>query len=174
VAETQSQADGADSESSTVDVAQVQREREDAVREARNLRNRLKAFEDAKTAADQAKLSDTERSAARQSSLEAENTALKQQLRDERTRNRIVGAAQRLGYADPSDAFRLIDRSELEYDEEGNPKHVDKLLGDLLRSKPYLANAAARVTGSADGGVRGGAANQPDMNQMLRQAAGRT
>jgi hypothetical protein len=169
-----SQADGAENESSTVDVAQVTREREEARREAQSLRNRLKAFEDAKKAADDAKLSDAERSAARQTELETENSDLKRQLREERTRNRIVGAAQRLGYADPSDAFRLIDHSTLEYDDAGEPRHVDKLLGDLLKTKPYLASAAARATGSVDGGVRSPSTGEPDINSLIRHAAGRT
>jgi len=173
-AETQSQADGVENESSTGDVAQVTREREEAVREARNLRTRLKAFEDAKKTADEAKLSDAERIASRQQALESENTDLKRQLREERTRNRIVGAAQRLGFADPSDAFRLIDHSTLEYDDAGEPRHVDKTLSDLLKAKPYLASAQARAAGSADGGVRSTSTGSgPDMNDMLRRAAGR-
>lgn len=57
--------------------------------------------------------------------------------------------AAQMGFADLSDAVRLLDWSEIEYDDDGTPKNVRDLLGKLLKAKPYLAgkSAASAVTG---------------------------
>lgn len=88
-------------------------------------------------------------------------------------RSAVTTQAARLGFADPVDAFRLLDTDDIEFGKDGEPKDVDKRLADLLRAKPYLASAAARPTGSADGGQRG-AVQTNDMNAAIRRAAGRT
>lgn len=169
------QAGSADSGSGTEDVAQLRREREAANREAHRLRTELKTHQDAQRQAEEAKLSEAERLSRRHAELESENGTLKSQLREERTRNRVLSAASRLGYRDPGDAFSLLDRSSLEYGDDGEPKHIDRLLGELLRAKPYLGNTALLPRGgSGEGGPRGGADAGPGMNDLLRQAAGRT
>lgn len=61
-----------------------------------------------------------------------------------RTQERIVtteirAQAASLGFADLSDAIRLIDRSELEYDDDGAPTNAKEVLESLLKAKPYLA-----------------------------------
>lgn len=104
---------------------------------------------------------------------------LRERVKAQETRERtlilraaVTTTAARLGFADPVDAYRLLDTDEIEFDKSGEPKDVDKRLADLLRSKPYLASAAARPTGSADGGQRG-ATLANDMNAAIRRAAGR-
>lgn len=141
----------------------------ESIRKERELREaaekRLKAIEEKD-------LPEAERTAKRLSELEVSNAELNRQLQQERTRSRVTAAAQRLGFADPDDAMSLIDAEDLVI-EDGYPKNTDKVLKDLLAKKPYLASSTARATGSAEGGVRGGGRTS-DMNQLLRQAAGRT
>jgi hypothetical protein len=62
--------------------------------------------------------------------------------------------------------------ADVEYDAEGRPKNVDRLLTALLRDMPELSSATARATGSAEGGVRGGSSTA-NMNDLIRSAAGR-
>lgn len=121
-------------------------------------------------------LPEAERQAKRLTEAETENAQLKQQLQEERTRGAVLSAAARLGYADPADAFRLIDPASIELDGDNRPKNVDGLLTKMLEDKPYLKAAAARVAagGSADGGNAGGApSGANDMNSQIRRMAGR-
>jgi hypothetical protein len=164
---------GADHESGTADVALLRRERAAADREAQRLRAELKGFQDAQRKADEAKLSDAERSTKRMAELERQNEDLTRSLLEERLMSRVMAAAQRLGFADPGDAFSLIDQGDLVI-EDGYPKNVDKVLKDLLTRKPYLASTTARASGSAEGGVRGTSRPGNDMNALIRQAAGRS
>jgi hypothetical protein len=166
------QAGGADHESGTADIAQLRRERQAADREAQRLRSELKAYVEAHKAAEDAKLSEVERATKRATAAEQELASLRQQLTDERVQSRVMAAAQRLGFADPGDAYQLLDRADLVI-EDGQPRNVDKLLKELLTKKPYLASSTARATGSAEGGVRGGIRTTTDMNALIRQAAGR-
>jgi hypothetical protein len=81
-----------------------------------------------------------------------------------------VEAATRLGFRSPDVAYRLIDRAEIEFAEDGSPKNIEKLLKAVLEREPYLA----KPTGSGDfgGGNRGPTpSGQPDMNTLLRRAA---
>jgi hypothetical protein len=49
--------------------------------------------------------------------------------------------ASDLGFADLSDALRLIDYAELDYDEDGVPTNARKLLEKLAKDKSYLLSA---------------------------------
>jgi hypothetical protein len=49
--------------------------------------------------------------------------------------------ASDLGFADLSDALRLIDYAELDYDGDGVPTNARKLLEKLAKDKPYLLSA---------------------------------
>lgn len=119
----------------------------------------------------QASLTDTERRDARLAELERKEADWAIERQDWQTRESVTHAALRLGYADPADAYSLIDRAALEFDDSGRPRNVDKLLTDLIAAKPYLAGAS-RPGGSFDGGPRGAAASGNNMNDILRRAAG--
>lgn len=167
------QAAAAGSEGGSVDVAALQREAEEARREAAKYRTSLRALEEQQRQAQQATLTDAERNAQENTSLKSEVATLKAALADERMLNRVMATAGRLGFADPIDAFRLLERDKVEVDDDGEPKNLQKMLSDLLSAKPYLASSAVRATGSAEGGARGSGAPS-DMNRLIRQAAGRT
>jgi hypothetical protein len=66
-----------------------------------------------------------------------------------RTQERIVNTeiraqAASLGFADLNDAIRLIDRSELEYDDDGAPINAKEVLESMLKTKPYLAKPMSK------------------------------
>ena len=46
-----------------------------------------------------------------------------------------------LGIVDPEVAFKLLDLSEVEFDEDGKPQGIKPLLKDLVAKKPYLVGA---------------------------------
>jgi hypothetical protein len=139
--------------------------------ENHSLRERAKALEAEKTAAETAKLPEQERLQRRLVELERAEAEHERERQDWRLRDAVTTTALRLGYRDPADAFALIDRAALEYDEAGNPKNVDKLLTDLATAKPwYTGNARG---GSFDGGPRGKPTGGESFDDQLRRAAGR-
>jgi hypothetical protein len=169
----QPDAGSADNGTGTVDVASIQRKLSELERDNAKYRQEAREREDAQRKTDEAKLSDAERQQKRLTELTTENADLLQQLRDVRTRYSVIAAAQRLGFADPGDAFRLLDQSQLEFDDKGEPRHLDRLLGELLRAKPYLGNGTTRSAGSAEGGTRGGGQAQSGRNWLSEAMAAR-
>lgn len=159
-------AGGADDEGSGLDAAGLQRELTAARREAASYRTKLKGYEDAQK-------TQSERDAERIASLERAQSDWERERQDWQTREMVTVGALRLGFADPADAYSLVDRAALEFDETGKPRNVDRLLTDLIAAKPYLAGAS-RPSGSFDGGPRGTPATGTNMNDMLRRASGRT
>ena len=163
----------AGSDGGTASTAELQAKIEQLERDNRQYRDAQRAREEAEKAAQEAQLSEAERVTKRQAALELENADLKRQLLDERTQRRVVESATRAGFSKPELAWKLIELSAIEYDADGRPRNIDKLVNELLREYPELSSATARVAGSAEGGVRGNGSGGADMNTMIRQAAGR-
>ena len=100
---------------------------------------------------------------------EAEHAAqlAAQKVRDEAlavANDRILKAELRAAstgkLADPADALRFLDLSSFEVGDDGavNADAITAAIQDLITKKPYLAAATAPKFGSADAGVRNGAA----------------
>lgn len=134
----------------------------------RDAEKRLAVLEAKNKERDEAELTETEKLRKELEQVKATADKREADYRNERVRTSTVRTAAKLGYADPDDAFRLIDSDSIEDD----GSNVDKLLADLLKAKPYLASG--RVSGSADGGQQGPPAEgkKPSMNELLRAAAG--
>lgn len=116
--------------------------------EAQSLRKRLKAFEDAEQQRKTESLSEAEKSAAQLKSLQetaakAENdrAALRLQLAVER-------AARKLNITDEDAAFKLMDASAVEYDDNGVPTNVDAVLAALTKARPWLVQKTQPVASS--------------------------
>lgn len=76
----------------------------------------------------------------------------------------------------PKLAPQLIDLSEITVDDDGevDTAAIEKALGDLVKSDPYLAADAKGRHGNGGGGARQASSDAgPDMNSILRAAAGR-
>lgn len=80
---------------------------------------------------------------------ELERTAAEHALRAS-----TIEVAARLGFRDPSDAYRLIDPAAIEYDGDA-PRNVGDILAELARQKPYLLRGEPTPVGSADQGRQG-------------------
>lgn len=76
------------------------------------------------------------------------------------------------GITDPNaarDAATLLDWSKIE--DSSDESALQKALTDLVKERPYLVG---KVAGGGDGGEGGGrGADSPDMNSLIREAAGR-
>lgn len=150
--------------------AALEKEREarrEADRRAKTLEKELAKFQDAARAADEATLSEQEKLQRRVLELETERNAQATAQREQAIRMAAVTAAARIGFADPEDAYALIDRDAIELDDAGTPRNISRLLTDLLKAKPYLGAAHARPMGSADGGARSG---DPTLDDQIKTA----
>lgn len=93
------------------------------------------------------KLSETERLAAEKADLEKKLAERESAMREMRTEQAIERAATSHGAQKPAIVARLIDRSELEYDGDGNPTNAEDLVKALLKAEPYLAAKSGGTTG---------------------------
>lgn len=118
--------------------------------ENKSLRSRLHEFESKAQADADAKLSEQERLQKRLSELESDRTERETKAQERVLRYEVRIHAKDLGIVDPSDALKLLDLSEVEYDDDGEPKNIDKLLRDLVRKKPYLAGSAVAASNAAN------------------------
>ncbi|WP_432132745.1 hypothetical protein [Streptomyces tendae] len=82
-----------------------------------------------------------------------------------------VKAAAAGKLADPGDAYRFLDLSQFEVDDDGNvdADEVSDAIDDLLKSKPYLAaqggSTKPRFQGTADSGARKGNARPSQLTE---------
>lgn len=140
--------------------------------EANSLRRRLAEFERAQAEAEQAKLSEVEKAQRKVAELEQQIADFQVRERDQRVRLAAVETATRLGFRSPDLAYRVLDRTQLEFNDSGEPKNIEKLLKAVLESDPYLGKGA---TGDFGGGPRGASpSGPPGMNEILRAAARQT
>lgn len=113
-------------------------------------------------------MSEAEKEKARQEERDRRATQLEQELQRERVANAVFRAAATIGFADPSDAHRLIDESALSIDEETgrpDPASVKSALDQLAKEKPYLLGKtntgsgsgtnSGKNAGNGDGGTNG-------------------
>lgn len=117
-----------------------------ATEEVERHRKKLSAYEKAekereaaKKAAEEAQLSEIERITKQHTELQAQHTAMQQQMQHRLVSYEVERQASKLGIIDPDAAAKLLDWNELEYDENGIPSNAAKVLEKLVKSKPYLA-----------------------------------
>lgn len=127
-----------DSGTQLTDVAALQRELNRARTDAAQFRAELKAIREAKKA--DAEAAKTE--AQKITEMESENALLKAALANARLEAAVAAQAARLNIIDAEAAVKLLDRSTLELDDEGNPKNVEAALRELIKERPYLAPKA--------------------------------
>lgn len=119
---------------------------------------RANTAEDALKRMQEASLSDSEKRDKRLAELERQEANWQRERQDLLLRNAVQAQAVRLGFLDPTDAYGLLDRSAIEFEDDGAPKNLDSVLATLLKAKPHLAangsvNAGARGTASASGRI---------------------
>jgi hypothetical protein len=110
------------------------------------------------------KLSETEKQQAARQKLEkqladiqAERDKAALQVQELKINQDIFAKAAKVGI-NPTLAAKVLDHSELDFDDKGNPTNVEDLLKDLLKEYPNLATATNNARQSATSSA-GGATN---------------
>lgn len=99
--------------------------------------------------------SELERAQERIAALEAAKQAAETARQEALTRSAFLASAAGK-VVDPDAAFMLIDKSQIVYDDDGNPTNVGELIDSLVTAKPYLAPSTTPTPKPAPQGARGG------------------
>jgi hypothetical protein len=141
--------------------------REQADRQAKQLEKYQKQEKEAaaaKEAADLAQLSEIERTKKQHAELQSQYEALVKDLQQERVNRAVEQQAAKLNFKYPEVAVKLLDWAELEYDEGGKPKNVDKLLEKIALAMPDLVRTEQASTSPAQTAPTPNAPAIPAMN----------
>lgn len=127
---------------------EAEKEGKRAAKERDDLTKRLKQLEDAQ-------LSEQEKQTQRLTELEAEKLGWAAERQEMRLRLAVHAKAGVLGVADTDLALAALDRTKIEYGDDGEPSNVTDVLAALLEAKPLLkgkpAAAAVPSTNAASG-----------------------
>lgn len=144
--------DGAQEPTSNLTLEQALRELAKVRKEAAENRVVRKQLEAEKAEIERSKLSKEERLAAELADAEKARDSLTLTYQERMLAYETKLVAAELGLIDPEVAMKLLDTSRIEYDKDGTPKNLGKLLKELVAAKPYLAapqqNAAPRSVSS--------------------------
>ena len=128
----------------------------------------LKGLVQAKRQAEEAQKSEMQKLQERAAELEKQLADAAEKQKALMTQNDIAAKAAKLGIVDPDAAYKLLNRSELEYGDDGAPTNTETLLVALLKEKPYLAGGGASAMNPAKS-----SGNQKDpITIAARKAAG--
>jgi hypothetical protein len=100
-----------------------------------------KASQAAKRAAEEAQLSEIERTKKQLADLQSQHETYVRQTQERLVRHAVERQATQLGIIDPDAATKLLDWSELEFDDNNLPTNAEKLLEKLIKNKPWLKPA---------------------------------
>jgi len=109
--------------------------------EAADYRKRLRELEGKVKAEEDAKMTEAEKLQKRLAELEAKETEYKNALQARTLEYEVKLHAARLGVVDPEAAYRLLDLKQVEFDEDGKPVNLEKVMKELVTKKPYLVGA---------------------------------
>ncbi len=123
--------------------------------EAASLRKRMKAFEDEKAAAEAAKLTEQEKLQKALSDTQAQLSEKERVIQERVIRYEVQLQAAAMG-VDPlylDKIPRLINPSELKFDDDGAPTNVKELLDKLVKEMPALVLQQQATRPSTAGGA---------------------
>lgn len=140
--------------------------------EAAEYRKRLRELEQKAQEQENAKLSETERLQKRLAELEREQAAYQRERQERTLKYETMLAASKLGIVDPEAAYKLLDLTRIEFDEDGTPRNIEAALKELLKAKPYLAAQPAAISGSPTNPARTGAGATDAFTAALYRGAG--
>jgi len=136
---------------------------------ATELATKLKDLEAFKAKVDAEKLSDEEKRTLERQNLEKqladlqkEREAATRQTQKLRVTNEVFKHGQRLNIIDLDAADRLLDDSQIEYDDSGQPTNIEALLKTLVKERTWLVGKQQQQTsGGATNPSRSQSASQP-------------
>lgn len=156
-------------EGGTPDLATALKELREARREAASFRTKLKSYEDADQAAKQAQMTESEKLQAQIADLTKGIAERDERLKAQDLRAAVQRAAAKHGFADPEDAMALLPAGSIEYTEDGKPRNLDHLLGEIIRSKPYLKASYTQPPDLGQGG-RGAAPGTLTRSELAKMS----
>lgn len=141
---------------SGMSLEELQRELAKTRREAAEHRTARRKLEADAQAAAQAQMTKEERLAAQVADGQKERETLAAKYQARMLAYEVQLQAQALGIIDPDAAVKLLDASRIEYDDEGAPKNLGKLLRELVAAKTYLVAPAnqGQQTGQQNTGAQ--------------------
>lgn len=107
--------------------------------EAAENRKKLREIEAKVKAEEEAKMTEHERLQKRLTELEYKEAEYLQSLQARTLEYEVKLSAAKLGIIDPEAAYKLLDLKQIEFDEDGKPTNVEKVIRELITKKPYLA-----------------------------------
>lgn len=117
------------------------------------------------------KLTEAERLQKERDEAVAARTALDSERREDRIRLAVYGQRDALGLASADLAIAALDRSQVQFDDQGQPTNVADLLTALIEREPILKGTPAKpAIPSTDGGA-GGGGSAPDLTADELEAA---
>lgn len=123
--------------------------------EAAAARVKLKELEEEIKKRDNEKLSEAEKlqKAAKEAEAKAEDA--ERRYREAMLQNAVLLACLKpeIAIVDPDAAYRLLDRSGLEFDKDGNPLNLDDVLKKLKEKRPWLAGGQQGGSAPSSGGT---------------------
>ena len=122
----------------------AEKEGKRAAKELADARKKLQEFEDSQK-------SDAEKQAERLVALEAKESTREAEVQDMRLKLAVYSRQTDLAIADADLAIAALDRTKVEWGDDGEPSNLDEVLTDLLERKPLLkGKGAAKKQGSTD------------------------
>lgn len=114
-------------------------------------RKKLAAFEKAQQEADLAKLGDLEKANKQLSDLQAKYADTQRIAQERIVAYEVKLAASDLQFHNPAAAVKLLDWSQLEFDDDGMPKNAAALLKNLAEHDPWLVKSVNAASAGATG-----------------------
>lgn len=155
---------GTNHEDTTKELESLKKALAKANAEAASHRHKAKELDELKARIEAEKLSETERLQKQVADLQRTHDDFQRATQERTITYEVKLRAAQAGIVDPDAAAKLLDWSEIEFDDNGSPSNVNELLGQLLKAKPYLAGKA--VVASPPGG-----ATNPSRSQSQAPAA---
>lgn len=136
------------------------------VKKTSALEARLKEIEDAQ-------LTEQEKVAKERDQLAGEKAAWEQERQATNLKLAVYAQAVPLGIVDADLALAALDRSQVEYAEDGSPKNIADVLLALLEAKPILKGVANSSSGTGDlnAGSGQGEGKKPSLTAEELEAA---
>jgi len=130
---------------------------------------RLDVLEAAEKKKQEAEMTEVQKANAAREAAEAEQKRLKDELLDERIKNAVLAAAK--DFADPQDAYAMLDLDLLEIDEKtGKILGVEEAIKALVKKKPYLLGTEeARPRYNIEGSDKGKGLKTGDIDAVKKK-----
>jgi len=117
----------------------------------------------------QAEMTDLQKAQADKKAADERAVKLTQDLETERIKNAVLAEASKANFADPQDAYAMIDRTELEIDKDGKVSGVVEAIKALVKAKPYLVGEPNTQHFNINGGDKGRALKGASQEEVIEK-----